>query len=62
LLTDHRQCGFDLPANMSIVYVPQVAQGMNLRLGRSISVPGIAAQLAPNNYIVSHSLLYAIDQ
>ena len=36
-------------------------QGMNLRLGRFISVPGIEAQLAPNNYIFSHSLLYAID-
>src|ERR1700737_3533062 len=34
---------------------------MNLRLGRFISVPGIEAQLAPNNYIFSHSLLYAID-
>ena len=32
-----------------------------LRLGRFISVPGIEAQLAPNNYIFSHSLLYAID-
>jgi len=34
---------------------------MNIRLGRFISVPGIEAQLAPNNYIFSHSLLYAID-
>ena len=34
---------------------------MNVRLGRFISVPGIEAQLAPNNYIFSHSLLYAID-
>jgi hypothetical protein len=34
---------------------------MNVRLGRYISVPGIEAQLAPNNYIFSHSLLYAID-
>ena len=32
-----------------------------MRLGRFISVPGIEAQLAPNNYIFSHSLLYAID-
>ena len=30
-------------------------------MGRFISLPGIEAQLAPNNYIFSHSLLYAID-
>jgi hypothetical protein len=61
LLNDHRQYGFDPTLEYVDVYVPQVAQGMNLRLGRFISVPGIEAQLAPNNYIFSHSLLYAID-
>jgi hypothetical protein len=61
LLNDHRQYGFDPTLEYVDVYVPQVAQGMNVRLGRFISVPGIEAQLAPNNYIFSHSLLYAID-
>jgi hypothetical protein len=61
LLNDHRQYGFDPTLEYVDVYIPQVAQGMNLRLGRFISVPGIEAQLAPNNYIFSHSLLYAID-
>jgi hypothetical protein len=61
LLNDHRQYGFDPTLEYVDVYVPQVAQGMNIRLGRFISVPGIEAQLAPNNYIFSHSLLYAID-
>jgi len=61
LLSDHRQYGFDPTLEYVDVYVPEVAQGMNLRLGRFISVPGIEAQLAPNNYIFSHSLLYAID-
>jgi hypothetical protein len=61
LLHDHRQYGFDPTLEYVDVYIPQVAQGMNLRLGRFISVPGIEAQLAPNNYIFSHSLLYAID-
>jgi Putative beta-barrel porin-2, OmpL-like. bbp2 len=61
LLNDHRQYGFDPTLEYVDFYVPQVAQGMNLRLGRFISVPGIEAQLAPNNYIFSHSLLYAID-
>jgi len=61
LLDDHHQYGFDPTLEYFDLYIPQVAQGMNVRLGRFISVPGIEAQLAPNNYIFSHSLLYAID-
>lgn len=61
LLHDHRQYGFDPALEYVDLYLPQVADGLNLRLGRFISVPGIEAQLAPNNYIFSHSLLYAID-
>jgi hypothetical protein len=61
LLNDHREYGFDPALEYVDVYIPQVAQGMNVRLGRFISIPGIEAQLAPNNYIFSHSLLYAID-
>jgi hypothetical protein len=34
---------------------------LNLRIGRFISVPGIEAQLSPNNYVFSHSLLYSVD-
>ena len=60
-MNDHRQYGFDPAIEYVDVYIPQVAQGMNVRVGRFISVPGIEAQLAPNNYIFSHSLLYAID-
>jgi hypothetical protein len=60
-VNDHREYGFDPTLEYVDVYVPQVAQGMNVRVGRFISVPGIEAQLAPNNYIFSHSLLYAID-
>jgi hypothetical protein len=61
LLNDHHQYGFDPTLEYVDVYIPQVAQGMNVRFGRFISVPGIEAQLAPNNYIFSHSLLHAID-
>jgi putative OmpL-like beta-barrel porin-2 len=60
-VNDHREYGFDPTLEYVDVYIPQVAQGLNLRIGRYISVPGIEAQLAPNNYIFSHSLLYAID-
>jgi len=34
---------------------------MNIRMGRYISLPDVEAQLAPNNYTYSHSLLYTID-
>jgi hypothetical protein len=60
-LNDHHVYGFDPTLEYFDVYIPQVAEGMNIRFGRYISVPGIEAQLAPNNYIFSHSLLYAID-
>lgn len=61
LLEQHRQYGFDPVLEYFDVYVPQVADGLNIRVGRFISVPGIEAQLAPNNYNYSHSLLYSID-
>lgn len=61
-LLDHdRQYGFDPVLEYADVYFPHVAKGMNVRVGRFISIPGIEAQLTPNNYIFSHSLLYAVD-
>jgi Putative beta-barrel porin-2, OmpL-like. bbp2 len=61
LIVHDRQYGFDPTLEYVDVYFPHVAQGMNLRIGRFISVPGIEAQLTPNNYIFSHSLLYSVD-
>ena len=61
LIDHHHQYGFDPVLEYVDIYIPHVAQGMNLRIGRFISVPGIEAQLSPNNYAFSHSLLYAID-
>ena len=43
------------------IYVPGVADGMQIRVGRYISIPDIEAQLAPNNYTYTHSLLYSFD-
>jgi hypothetical protein len=40
------------------LYFPQVADGLNVRIGRYISLPDIEAQLAPNNYTYTHSLTY----
>jgi len=61
LLDQNRQYGFDPVLEYFDLYIPQVADGMNIRVGRFISVPGIEAQLAPNNYVYTHSLLYSID-
>src|SRR5262249_28373842 len=41
--------------------IPSVAQGMNIRVGRVISEPDIEAQLAPNNLMSSHSIVYGFD-
>jgi hypothetical protein len=56
-----RQYGFDPVMFYVDLYFPKVAQGMNVRIGRYISLPDIEAQLAPNNYTYSHSLLYTFD-
>jgi len=61
LLDDHRQNGFDPVLEYVDLYIPQVAEGLNIRVGRFISIPGIEAQLAPNNYVYTHSLLYTVD-
>ncbi len=61
LLDDHHQYGFDPALEYLDIYFPHVAEGMNLRVGRYISIPGIEAQLSPNNYVFSHSLLYSVD-
>jgi len=53
--------GFDIPMAYGEIFVPQVAQGMMIRVGRYISLPDIEAQLAPNNYTYAHSLTYTWD-
>ncbi len=53
--------GYDFPMVWGELYVPQIAEGMLIRLGRFISIPDIEAQLAPNNYMYSHSLTYTFD-
>ena len=41
--------GYDFPMEYVDLYFP-VMQGLNVRIGRFISIPDIEAQLAPNNY------------
>lgn len=61
LLDRNQQYGFDMPMVYGDLYIPWVAEGMNIRAGRFISLPDIEAQLAPDNYMFSHSLLYGYD-
>ena len=60
LLQSNKQYGFDPVLEYFDLYFP-VKDGLNIRIGRFLSVPGIEAQLAPNNYNMTHSLLYTID-
>ncbi len=61
ILRDHHWYGYDMPMMYGTIYIPNVAMGMNITFGRVISEADIEAQLAPNNLMSSHSLLYAFD-
>jgi hypothetical protein len=61
LLLKNSQYGFDPVMFYLEGYFPKVAEGMTVRVGRYISLPDIEAQLAPNNYSYSHSILYTVD-
>ncbi|THD55036.1 outer membrane beta-barrel protein [Phenylobacterium sp.] len=61
LLKRNDTYGYDFPMVYGELYIPQVADGLMIRVGRYISVPDIEAQLAPNNYMYSHSMGYSFD-
>jgi hypothetical protein len=61
LLKHNANNGYDLPMAYGEIFIPQVAEGLLLRIGRFISVPDIEAQLAPNNYMYTHSMTYTFD-
>jgi Putative beta-barrel porin-2, OmpL-like. bbp2 len=61
LLNQNKNYGYDLPMAYGEVFIPQVAEGLMLRFGRFISIPDIEAQLAPNNYMYTHSMTYTFD-
>ena len=60
LLNHNNVNGYDFPMVYTDLYFP-VMQGMDVRIGRFISIPDIEAQLAPNNYTYVHSLTYTFD-
>jgi Putative beta-barrel porin-2, OmpL-like. bbp2 len=61
LLKENNYYGFDMPMVYFDLYLPRIFRGMNVRIGRIISEPDIEAQLAPNNLMASHSLVYGFD-
>jgi len=61
LLVKNAQYGYDPVMFYVDLYFPKLGQGADLRIGRYISLPDIEAQLAPNNYTYSHSILYTYD-
>jgi hypothetical protein len=61
LLDDNKVNGYDFPMFWGELFIPYVGEGLMLRLGRYISVPDIEAQLAPNNYMYTHSMTYTFD-
>jgi hypothetical protein len=61
LLNRNANNGYDMPMAYGEVFIPWLFQGINVRVGRFISIPDIEAQLAPNNYMYSHSMTYTFD-
>jgi hypothetical protein len=61
LLNHNSNNGYDMPMAYGEVFIPQVMEGLLIRVGRFISIPDIEAQLAPNNYMYSHSMTYTFD-
>lgn len=61
LLGKNNTYGYDPVMAYVDLYWGQVAKGLNIRIGRYISLPDIEAQLAPDNYTYSHSLTYTFD-
>jgi hypothetical protein len=61
-LQQHNQLyGGDAPELFGLYYLPHVAQGAVIMAGRYISPVDIEAQLAPQNYLYSHSLMFSVD-
>jgi hypothetical protein len=61
LLVHNRLYGFDPTEQYVDTYIPNVAEGLILRVGRWIACPDIETQFAPDNYMGSHSLLFTVD-
>jgi hypothetical protein len=61
LLVHNFLYGWDPTELYAELYIPWVAQGMILTVGRWIATPDIETQYAPDNYIGTHSILFTVD-
>ncbi|HEV2665881.1 MAG TPA: outer membrane beta-barrel protein, partial [Blastocatellia bacterium] len=61
LLKHNRLYGVDPVEAYGLIYVPNVAKGMVIKIGRYISPPDIEAQLSPDNFLFTHSLMFTFD-
>jgi Putative beta-barrel porin-2, OmpL-like. bbp2 len=61
LLKHNRLYGYDPLQIYADLYIPWVRKGMIIRLGRYISPIDIEAQLSPENYLYTHSIMYTYD-
>jgi hypothetical protein len=60
-LEENKYYGLDPMIWYGDIYIPDIAQGMQITIGRFLSLPDIEAQFAPQNYLVTHSVLYTVD-
>jgi hypothetical protein len=66
LLKDNNLTGYDPCEAFTELYIPKIGDkkifdGLQIRVGRYISCPDIEAQLAPDNYLFTHSLMFTVD-
>jgi hypothetical protein len=61
LLVHNFLYGWDPTELYGEIYIPWVAQGMRLMVGRWVATPDIETQFAPDNYMGTHSLLFTVD-
>lgn len=61
LLVHNLLYGWDPTEVYTEVYIPWIAQGMKLTIGRWIACPDIETQFAPDNYMGTHSIQFTVD-
>jgi hypothetical protein len=61
LLSRNDLYGYDPVEAYGTIYFPKWGQGTVVLYGRYISPPDIEAQLAPGNYMFTHSIMFGVD-
>jgi len=61
LLYHNNLYGYDPVELYGELYIPNIFQGMEIRVGRWIACPDIETQYSVDNYLASHSLLFTYD-